>query len=360
MILDFVDPSPRLMRWLRALAAVLPLLLPLAMVRGYHLGISSGQPDLFAWLPLAIYFGVFTVLDYAIGRDTTNDAVGSRFLAPWFRALPVAAVWVFVGMLAWAMHVYATSPFTWVGKLGWLLSMGTVSGALAINTAHELIHKPARWEQGLGGLLLSAVGYATFKIEHVHGHHLWVATPRDPSTARKGESVYRYLGRAIAQNVANAWRLQARRLQKTGSGFFSVHNELLGWSCVTLLLAMASWAAFGAAGLFFFVGQALGAIVHLEVINYIEHYGLERRRDAQGRYEAVDERHSWNSAYFISNAYLFQLQRHSDHHFHAGRPYNTLLHHASAPQLPGGYAAMFLLALLPPVWRHVIDRRIPA
>lgn len=359
MILALLNLSPRTMRGLRAIAAVLPLLLPMAMVRAHGLGLASGQPDLFAWLPLVIYFGVFTVLDYVIGRDTTNDAVDSRFLAAWFRALPVAAVPVFVITLGWAMQVFVSAPFTWVGKLGWILSMGTVSGALAINTAHELIHKTTRLEQALGGFLLSSVCYASFKVEHVHGHHQWVATPRDPSTARLGESVYGYLRRAIAQNVANAWRLQVQRLNRRHAAFWSFQNELLAWSGVTIALGVIAWWVFGTSGLVFFFAQAAGAIVHLEIINYIEHYGLVRPQDENGKFAKVDERHSWNSAYFISNAYLFQLQRHSDHHFHAGRTYNTLQHYDTSPQLPGGYAAMFILALLPPLWRRAIDPRVP-
>jgi alkane 1-monooxygenase len=359
MILAFFNPSANVMRWLRALAALLSLLLPIAMFRAYGNGLASGHLDAFAWMPLVVYFGAFTLIDYVVGRDTTNDPVDSKFLSHWFRALPVAAVPIYVVTLVWAMQVFATAPFSWVGQLGWALSMGTVAGALAINTAHELIHKPTRIEQWLGGFLLSCVGYATFKIEHVHGHHQWVATPRDPSTAKKGESVYAYLSRAVAQNVANAWQLQMKRLQRDGVGFWSMRNGLLGWTMLTVALAFASFTAFGATGLLYFVAQAIGAILHLEVINYIEHYGLARRQDANGTYERVDEHHSWNSAYFVSNAYLFQLQRHSDHHFHAGRTYNTLQHYDTSPQLPGGYGAMILLALVPPVWRRVIDPRVP-
>jgi alkane 1-monooxygenase len=295
-----------------------------------------------------------------IGKDTTNDAPTSQFMARWFRALPVAAACVYLATLVWATAVYAQAQFTWVGKLGWTLSMGTVAGALAINVAHELIHRPTRIEQAIGGMLLSCVGYATFKIEHVHGHHVWVATERDPSTARRGESVYAYLARAIVQNVSNAWRLQAARLARGNAEFWSTRNELLGWTLLSVAMGCAALAAFGGDGLVFFVAQALGAIVHLEIINYIEHYGLERQCGAHGRREGVTEQHSWNSAYFFSNAYLFQLQRHADHHVHAGRTYQRLQHLENAPQLPGGYAAMILLALVPPAWRAVIDPRIPS
>jgi alkane 1-monooxygenase len=359
MLLALLNPSPTTMRIVRVASSALPLLLPVALVRSVDLGEQTGMADAFAWLPLLVYFGITTGLDYLIGMDTTNDPPTSRFMSHWFRALPVAAACVYAVTLTWAMSVFVEAPFTWVGQLGWALSMGTVAGTLAINVAHELIHKPTRIEQWIGGALLSSVGYATFKIEHVHGHHVWVATERDPSTARRGEGVYTYLSRAIAQNIGNAWRLQARRLARDNARFWSIRNELLGWTLLSIAIGFASLAAFGAAGLVFFLAQAVGAIVHLEIINYIEHYGLERACDQQGRHEKVTVLHSWNSAYFLSNAYLFQLQRHSDHHAHAGRAYNNLQHVENAPQLPGGYAAMILLALVPTAWRAVIDPRIP-
>jgi alkane 1-monooxygenase len=214
-------------------------------------------------------------------------------------------------------------------------------------------------EQAGGGLLLASVGYATFKIEHVLGHHAWVATDRDPSSARLGESVYAFVPRAIVLNVANAFRLQAARLRRKGIAFWSWRNELIAWSAITAAMGLAAIAIGGVAGLAFFAGQALVAVVHLEMVNYIEHYGLRRGTDAAGRTERVTPMHSWNSSYFLSNAWLFQLQRHSDHHANAGRPYYELEHHESAPQLPGGYGAMMLVALVPPLWRALIHPRLP-
>ncbi|MBL8510838.1 MAG: alkane 1-monooxygenase, partial [Betaproteobacteria bacterium] len=309
---------------------------------------------------LLIIFGVTTVLDYLIGRDTVNVAPGKMPVPGWFRLLPLLCVPLQFAVLGWATYFFVTTPLGLAGQLGWVASVGAVSGMLAINVGHELIHKRSRLEQWAGGLLLSSVGYGTFKIEHVLGHHAWVATDHDPSSAKRGESVYGFVPRAIARNIANGFHLQAARLQRTGVAFWSWRNELLWWSGVTIGLGAASAVVFGVMGLLFFGAQGLVAIVHLEIVNYIEHYGLRRNFDTAGRPERVTPMHSWNSSYFLSNAYLFQLQRHSDHHAHAARPYQDLQHHTAAPQLPGGYGAMLLLALVPPLWMRVMDPRIPA
>lgn len=359
MILEALRPGARSMRWVRPVSCALPLLLPLSLWRALDLGEATGLRDAFAWLPLVLTFGVLTVLDYLVGRDTVNVAPARAVAPRWLRALPLACVPIHLALLAWATHVFATAPFGWTGQIGWTLSMGSVAGILAINVAHELIHRPTRLEQAGGGLLLASVGYGTFKVEHVLGHHAWVGTDRDPSSARRGQSVYDFVPRAVARNVANAFRLQAARMRRRGDAFWSWRNELLAWGLLTALMALAAVAIGGWAGLAFFAGQAAVAVVHLEMVNYVEHYGLRRATNAAGRTERVTPMHSWNSAYFLSNAWLFQLQRHSDHHAHAARPYWELEHHEAAPQLPGGYGAMMMLALVPPLWRTVIDPRIP-
>jgi alkane 1-monooxygenase len=358
MILERLNPSQRTMQIVRVGALALPLLMPFAMYRSLQLGTVFEMINAFAFLPLFLVFGGFTLLDYIIGKDTVNMPLQAPQFRSWYRLLPLVSVPLHLGAMVWAMHIFVTAPFTWMGQLGWVLSMGTVSGILAINVAHELIHKPSRLEQIGGGLLLSSVAYGSFKIEHVYGHHAWVATDKDPSSAKRGETIYTFVPRAIVRNIANAFQLQASRLERQGKPYWSWHNELLWWTGLTLVMAVAATAVFGKMGLIFFVGQALIAVVQLEIINYIEHYGLRREHDAQGRPERVTPMHSWNSSYFLTNAYLFQLQRHSDHHANAARPYQDLQHHDGAPQLPGGYGAMMMLTLLPPLWRTVIHPRL--
>ncbi|KGI77582.1 alkane 1-monooxygenase [Oleiagrimonas soli] len=341
------------------LAVFLTAALPLLAWALIHRDLA---PDLAAWLPLAVVYGVVPLLDLLLGEDPRNpidDAQAQRLDAQrWFRVLTWLCVPVWLALLAFCMRQATTLPLHPLGQLGWLLSTGTIGGVLAINVAHELIHKAGRLEPVLGGIALTSVGYFGFKIEHLRGHHVHVGTPEDVSSARLGESVYPFVLRALLRNPRAAWRLEAERLQRRGQGLFTWHNEMLRWSALwlSMLTASALWA--GLAGALFFVAQGLIAAATLEVINYVEHYGLRRARDAQGRYERVTHLHSWNASQRLTNWLLFQLQRHSDHHAHARRRYQVLRHHADSPQLPTGYAGMFVLALVPPLWRRLMDERV--
>jgi alkane 1-monooxygenase len=209
-------------------------------------------------------------------------------------------------------------------------------------------------------LLLASVGYHGFKVEHLRGHHVHVATPADASTARRGQSLYAFLPQALWRNTIAAWRLEAARLRGLRLPAWHWRNELVGWTALWLAFALAFAAWLGPAGLAFFLAQGLVAAATLEVVNFIEHYGLERRVGADGRPERVAPAHSWNSDFALSNLMLFQLQRHSDHHAHPRRRYAVLRHRPEAPQLPAGYAAMFVLAWFPPLWRRAVHPRLDA
>lgn len=328
------------------LVFAVPALMPLA----HALGLATGLHDLFAWLPLFVLFVVVPVIDQALGHDPRNPSDAALENDAWFRIPTLLAVPVQLGVLAFSMVVFAGDPFGLVGEIGWLLSQGVVGGVLAINTAHELVHKESPVERGAGGVLLSSVGYHGFKIEHLRGHHVHVSTPADASSARYGQSLWHFLPRAFVRNNLNAWRLEAARLRRAGHRVLSFRNEMVGWTALWLGFAAAAYLAAGPRGLAFFFLQGLLAGASLEVVNYIEHYGLERRRLPDGRYERTTHLHSWNSDYLVSNLLLFHLQRHSDHHESPRRRYQSLLHHADSPQLPGGYASMFVLALCPPLW----------
>jgi alkane 1-monooxygenase len=348
--------QPTFLRYLPAYAV--PALLPLSA----WLGARSGHVDALAWLPLVALFVVLPLFDYALGHDRWNPdaptAAGLESQAA-FRVLTLLCLPLQVALLLWSAAYFAHAEFGVAGAVGWLLSQGVVSGILAINVAHELIHKDTRLERASGGLLLCTVGYHGFKIEHVRGHHVHVSTPLDASSARFGQSLWHFLPRALVRNTTNAWRLEAQRLRRLGLPALHWRNEMIGWTAawLALLAVFVAWA--GAAGAVFFLLQGLFAACSLEIINYVEHYGLERRLVAGGRYERTTHLHSWNSDYRLSNMLLFQLQRHSDHHETPRRRYQALLHHDDSPQLPGGYASMFLLALVPPLWRRVIDPRVP-
>ncbi|MBL8479767.1 MAG: alkane 1-monooxygenase [Sterolibacteriaceae bacterium] len=331
---------------------------------GYALGDLGGMPGLGNLLTPFWVFVAFPLIDTWIGIDTRNPPPGSDAAlsaATGYRLLPLAALPAHALMLLWAapaaVAVAAQSP---LGALGLCLAVGIVGGAIGITYAHELIHKPTALERNAGGILLALVAYGGFKVEHVYGHHVDVATPRDTSTARLGQSAYAFLLRSLLTNPLRAWQLAGERLRARGLPAWHWRNEMYLWHGLTLLFAAGMTAWLGAAGLGFFALQAFVAIVLLELVNYIEHYGLLRRQRPDGSYERVTPRHSWNDSHHLSNLALLNLQRHSDHHAFAARRYQVLRHHDEAPQLPTGYASLVLLALLPPLWRRFMDPRVAA
>jgi alkane 1-monooxygenase len=345
----------------KALAFLLVFIVPALMPAAAWLAAATGLHDLMTWFPLFFLFVFLPAVDYVLGHDPVNvPAEREREVAlrVWFKALTLACLPVQLVLLAWSGHWLVHAGLGPVGIAGWLLSQGVVGGILAINTAHELIHKDGRLEPLAGGALLATVGYHGFKIEHLRGHHVHVSTPEDASSARFGQSLWHFLPRAMWRNTLNAWRLEGVRLRGLGLPALHWRNEMIGWSALWLAFAAGFALWLGPAGLAFFLLQGLFAAGSLEIINYIEHYGLERRRGADGRYERTTHLHSWNSDYALSNLLLFQLQRHSDHHAFPKRRYPILRHHADSPQLPGGYSAMFVLALVPPLWHRVIDPRV--
>ncbi len=362
-----LEPCPANQRFAmhpgKAFAFLLVFVVPALMPAAGWLAAATGLPNLMAWFPLFFLFVLVPAADYTLGHDPVNiPADRERDVAqqPWFKWLTLACLPVHLAVLAWSAHWFVNAGLAPAGMAGWLLSQGVVGAILAINTAHELIHKDGKLEPIAGGLLLASVSYYGFKIEHLRGHHVHVSTPEDASSARFGQSLWNFLPRALWRNTGNAWRLEAERLQGKGLPALHWRNELLAWTVVWLAMAAAFALWLGPLGLGFFLLQGLLAASSLEVINYIEHYGLERRIGADGRYERTTHLHSWNSDFALSNLLLFQLQRHSDHHAFPKRRYAILRHHADSPQLPGGYSAMFVLALMPPLWHRVIDPRVLA
>lgn len=238
------------------------------------------------------------------------------------------------------------------------MGLGFVCGAMGIIIAHELVHRKEKLERFLGGMLLAAVSYATFKVEHVYGHHVNVSTPEDASTSKLGQSLYQFLPQAIYRNVINGFKLEAKNLKRKGKSPWSLENELIWWTLLTASFYLMSYLYAGISGLIYFGAASLMAIIALEMVNYIEHYGLVREKLPNGRYERVTPWHSWNASEKMSNLMMLNLQRHSDHHAYPNRRYQILRHFDDSPQLPGGYDAMMLLALFPSLWRKVMDPRV--
>ncbi|MFM7068466.1 MAG: alkane 1-monooxygenase, partial [Actinomycetes bacterium] len=261
--------------------------------------------------------------------------------------------------LVFACWVVTTRGLNLVDQFGYALTVGTVAG-VAINTAHELGHKSVKLERRLAKLALAQSGYGHFYVEHNRGHHNRVATPEDPASSRLGETFWEFLPRTVVGSARSAWHLESKRLRAQNKRVWSMDNDVLtAWS-MTVVLFGGLTAAFGPKVLPFLIVQAIFGFSLLEVVNYLEHYGLLRQRDANGRYERCRPEHSWNSNHIASNVVLYQLERHSDHHAHPTRRYQALRHFNESPQLPSGYGLMLGLAYLPPVWRRVMDHRVVA
>lgn len=268
--------------------------------------------------------------------------------------LPVHALLLLAAAQVWSLGSLAP-----LDALGLVLGFGIYACAFGINPAHELIHRPGRLSRAWGGLTLALVAYGTFKVEHLRGHHRLVATEADPSSAPRGRGLYAHLPRAIAGNLRAAFRLEARRLRVAGRSPWSLRNEALAWTLLSGALALGLGLWLGPGGLVFFALQALVAVLSLELTNYVEHYGLRRQRDARGRLEPVGRDHAWSSPVRFSNALFFNVQRHAHHHARPRLPYPHLQVDPEGPVLPAGHPAMMALALLPPLWRRVVDPRLP-
>lgn len=356
---DWVLQFKKVGYWMFLLPAALPFL-------GWYLAAQYGHANAMVWMPFLVVFGLIPVLDYLVGKDPVNPDEASdvpamsgqkyyRFLT--LMVLPVQACLTIGGAIGWFALKDQLNLF---GHIGWLVGVGIASGAVAITVGHELVHKDEKLEQIVGGILLSMVTYAGFKVEHIRGHHVHVSTPEDASSARYGQSLYQFLPHAWKHNFLNAWKLEAKELRRRGYSPFSWRNELVWWYALSALFMLGFAAAFGLAGAFYFIVVSFIAFTTLEVINYIEHYGLHRRKLENGRYERTTIHHSWNSNYLLTNLLLFHLQRHSDHHAYAKRRYQVLRHHEESPQLPLGYAGMFLMAFVPPLWFRVMNPRVEA
>ena len=233
--------------------------------------------------------------------------------------------------------------------------MGLMCGVYGINIAHELGHRTTRWERDLSRALLLSSLYMHFIIEHNRGHHRRVATPEDPASARFGENIYFFWVRTILFSFVSAWRIEIARLRKERKAPFGLHNEMIRFLLIEALLLISIGGLFGSHVLLYFVMAAAIGILLLETVNYIEHYGLGRKPNERGLYGRVAHTHSWNSDHVIGRMMLFELTRHSDHHYKASKKYQVLQSMEEGPQLPTGYPGMMLLTLVPPLWFRVVD-----
>jgi alkane 1-monooxygenase len=342
-------------------AWLLGLIVPTLPFLAYGLVQVTGLGVFWFYGPFLV-FGIFPVLDLVAGMDPTNppDSV-IKWLEQdrYYRWCTYAFLPIQYAGLVFACWLWSSGKLSTLDDVGLMFTVGMVSG-VAINTAHELGHKRASSERWLSKVALAQSAYGHFFIEHNRGHHVRVATPEDPASARLGESFYAFLPRTVAGSLRSAWELERTRLARGGHSPWTSRNDILGAWAMTVVLFAALTAVFGVVVLPYLVGQAVLGFCLLEVVNYLEHYGLRRQRREDGRYERTCPEHSWNSNNVASNVLLYHLQRHSDHHANPIRRYQALRHVEEAPQLPTGYAGMIVLAAFPPLWRRVMDRRLLA
>lgn len=314
------------------------------------------------WFAPAFLYIAIPLMDMLVGGDPHNppESVVEKLSAdPYYRYCVYAYIPVQFVCLFWAMDVLTSGSLGWVGTIGLLMSVGVVSG-VAFNTAHELGHQNDKTENWLGKISLAPTFYGHFMVEHTRGHHVRVATPEDPASSRYGESFWAFLPRTVIGGLKSAWALEKKRLGREGKSVWHWQNHNLQAWALSVVLYAIMLVVFGAVVLPYLIVQSIYSATLFEIINYVEHYGLCRKKLPSGRYERCEPEHSWNSNHLVTNLFLFQLQRHSDHHANPTRSYQALRHYEDVPQLPNGYAGMVLLAYFTPLWRWVMDKRVLA
>ncbi|WP_063759043.1 alkane 1-monooxygenase [Streptomyces globisporus] len=339
----------------------LGLLIPAFPFLSWGLVAATGL-RVFWWTGILVLYVIFPVVDHLIGKDSANppdSAIAHLEQDRYYRWCTYLYLPLQYTGLVLGCRLITGGDLALVDRIGLTFTLGGVAG-IAINAAHELGHKTEALERRLARIALAQTWYGHFHVEHNHGHHIRVATPEDPASARLGESFWRFLPRTVLGGLTSAWRLEKRRLARRGRSAWSPRNTVLGSWALSFALFTGLALAFGPGVLPYLAVQAVFGFCLLEVINYTEHYGLKRERTASGRYERCAPRHSWNSDNVASNVFLYHLQRHSDHHAHPTRRYQSLRHFDEAPEMPTGYAGMIVLAYVPPLWRRVMDPRVLA
>jgi alkane 1-monooxygenase len=361
--------------WLMGLIAPTALFIVLPIIWGMNqFGWQTVSQVLFWIGPILVYL-LLPALDLLYGPDGQNppDEVMERLENDkYYRYCTYVYIPFQYASVIWGAYLFTASDLSWLGfegslswpaKTGLALSVG-VLGGVGINTAHELGHKKVSLERWLAKITLAQACYGHFYIEHNRGHHVRVATPEDPASARFGETFWEFLPRSVFGSLRSAWRLEAQRMRRLGVSPWNPKKYLCNDVLNAWLMSATLWGAlvavFGPTLIPFVVIQAVYGFSMLESVNYLEHYGLLRRTNSNGRYERCTPEHSWNSDHLVTNLFLYHLQRHSDHHANPTRRYQTLRSVDGAPNLPSGYASMITLTYFPPLWRRAMDRRVLA
>ncbi len=347
--------DPKRYLWLLGLLVPSLPFIALGLVAATGLGV-------FWWFGPMFMYILLPLLDTFVGSDAENppESVVKRLEEDkYYRYCTYAYIPLQYAGLVFACFMWASGDLSLLESVGLAFTIGVVAG-VAINTAHELGHKRKNGERWASKVALAQTGYGHFFIEHNRGHHVRVATPEDPASSRLGESLYAFLPRTVWGSLTSAWELEKVRLERVGSPVFTYKNDVLNAWAMSLALFGVLTVAFGPVVIPFLLLQMVFGFSLLEVVNYLEHYGLVRQKREDGRYERCAPEHSWNSNNTASNVLLYHLQRHSDHHANPVRRYQALRHFDEAPELPSGYGTMITLAYFTPLWRRVMDKRVLA
>ncbi|MEO1014575.1 MAG: alkane 1-monooxygenase [Pseudomonadota bacterium] len=352
--IDYVDGKRYLWLLSLSLAAVAPVTIALYSWTG-------GSPAA-TFFPLAYIYLIVPTLDLIFGEDPYNPPEEIAPLMaddPFYRRLLHVAVPVFYASFLVVCWFVGTHELPWWSILALAWGFGALHGDV-LTIGHELGHKANPLDRRMAQVINALIGYGHFCIEHNRGHHVWVSTPEDPASARMGESIYQFAGRELPGTFRRGLAHERRRLAARGKGFWSIENEVLQGYALTAIVAVGIVVAFGPKMIPFLAIHHLVGWYALTQANYVEHYGLKREKRADGRYEPVEPRHSWNTNHIVSNLMLFHLQRHSDHHAHPQRPYQSLRNFPDLPRLPSGYPGCYMLAAVPPLWFRVMDPKVTA
>jgi alkane 1-monooxygenase len=335
---------------------IIAYIIPLAAFWGIH------QSRWLSFGSVYVSFVFIPLLELILPTNITNHKEAEeeeRSSNRFFDALLYSHVPILYALVFYALYYFQTHTLTTLETVGMIFNVGVLVGGFGINIGHELGHRNKIFEQNLSKLLLLPALYQHFFIEHNRGHHKNVATDLDPASSRLGENLYAFWWRSVTDSYVSAWHIENEQMKREGKAVMSWSNGMIRFHVYQTAYLVAIGLVFGGPSVLMAIAFAIFGFLLLETVNYIEHYGLRRKQLANGRFEPVMPHHSWNSDHELGRIVLFELTRHSDHHYKATRPYQILRHFDESPQLPFGYPLSMIASLVPPLWFSLMDNRVP-
>ena len=324
--------------------------------------ISIYYKGIWVFITPVYVFIMIPILELLLAKNPSNyseSEIKTKKVNPLFDWMLYLNLPIIYALLFWALLEVSLKTLEAYEFIGIVISVGIVLGGNGINVAHELGHRLITNERFLGKLLLLPSLYMHFFIEHNFGHHLHAATKEDPATARYKQSVYSFWITSVFRQYISAWKIQIKLLKNNNTSFFSVKNDMFWYAIIQTTYLIIVFLMFGKIGLLFAFCSAVIGFLLLETVNYIEHYGLLRLKTESGRYERVREIHSWNSNHVVGRIVLYELTRHSDHHYKSSKKYQILECYENSPEMPFGYPTSMVISLLPPLWFKIMNKRVP-